>query len=133
MNVYRTAYVSTDFFKDNSLLVHTWLPASIHMSAEAYKMEVLNYANCVLEYRPLYVIFDLTDFFYTILPELQEWSSENGSKPSMKLGVKKIGIVVSKDFFATISVEQTVEEYEEIFMITRYFKSMQDAHAWISE
>jgi sulfur relay (sulfurtransferase) DsrC/TusE family protein len=133
MNVYRTAYVTTDFFKDKSLLVHTWLPASVNMTAEAYKMEVLNYCNCVLEYQAKYVIFDLTEFFYTIVPELQEWSSENGSKPSMRLGVKKIAIIVAKDFFATISVEQTVEEHAEISIITRYFRSYEEAEAWTQE
>ncbi|TAE13696.1 MAG: hypothetical protein EAZ95_10900 [Bacteroidetes bacterium] len=133
MNVYKTLYATIDFFEEKSLLQHTWLPTSAHISEESYKMEVLNYYNCVLEFRPIHVIFDLTTFFYPIRPELQQWSNENATEPAMALGLKKMAIVVAKDFFATISVEQTIEESAKLSMITRYFKSLEDAQAWVHE
>lgn len=75
------------------------------------------------------LLVDTRNFKFTIAPALQGWVQQEvlSKMPT----VKRHSFIVTDDFFAQVSVEQTMEQ-EEAQMKTRYFSSLAEARAWTS-
>ena len=130
MNVHQTKFVTVDFVEDKALLEYTWLAESFYMTTEQYKEELLSYYDLLVKYHPTKVIFDTVEMKFTISPELQDWTNEHVTNPSIALGLRKIGIIVGEDIFTTVSIEQTVED-SNVQMMSQFFNSMDSARKWI--
>ena len=67
-----------------------------------------------------------------ITTDLQEWLAEKVFPRAAASGLKKIAFVVPDDLFASVSVEQLMEEDTKKTFITRYFKDEIRARQWLS-
>ena len=82
-------------------------------------------------YHPKRMLVNSSDFMFTIDPELQQWTDTTIFTRYIQAGVKKIGFVVSKDLFASVSVEQTMDEIEAQAFQTAYFDNETEAKEWL--
>ncbi|TAE00569.1 MAG: hypothetical protein EAZ97_05530 [Bacteroidetes bacterium] len=131
MEVYNSKYLHLAFFADQELIEMTWLPLTDKMKPEEYKQEFLNYLDIILKFRPKKIIPDTRDMFFLIDPELQEWTNQTIFPPSLEMGLNKAAFVISQEMIAQLSIEQTMEEYEGVKFITRYFDDKEEAKAWV--
>ncbi len=132
MQVYQSAYLTLEVVPENHMIKLTWLPETITMTDDIFKAELTKYAEIVEQYHPHFLLIDTSAFAMTVVPETQEWVQNNIHPRSLKAGIQKIAYVTSKDFFAKISIEQTMED-SILMSITKYFDNRQDAISWLLE
>ena len=134
MKVFENKFVIISFNKELSLMDFLWNKETKEAKEEDYKDWNTNLAQQVTKYKPKYVLSDNTNYFFPIIPELQEWSVENIFVPMTNAGVKKLAMIVSKEFIAQISLEQFSDEAEEsnAGFVTKYFENKEEAMEWFS-
>ena len=97
-----------------------------------YQAQMMEYAERVEKYRPDFSMADTINFLYTITPDMQDWTNTEFMPRFIGAGVKKQAFVVSKDLFSQVSVEQTMEEEQNIKAFQfRYFDSQEEALEWL--
>jgi hypothetical protein len=74
---------------------------------------------------------DTVNFFFPIEPTLQIWVAETILPKIAEAGCKKIAFLTSEDFVAQLSVEQTMEERDDLSFQVRYFLSESEAFSWL--
>ncbi len=111
----------------------TWLKSSETMTESEFKAEMLELATVYQQYKPRLVFVDQLEMFFPIVPELQEWIGNNVARHLVECGSEKVAFVASKDFFAAISVEQTMSESISGKLTTRFYRNQQEAEAWLNE
>ncbi len=134
MEIYKSKYCSLEFHKEHNVISHIWTKESLNMTEEEYKKEVSTNVDFIIELKPTRFFADNTDMFFTISTDLQKWSVSVYDKIP-KLDVKsRTAIVMSKDFFSMVSLEQTLEEnnFEEDELISiKYFDEREEAWNWL--
>ncbi len=136
--IYNSSYQLLAYNSAKKAVYVTWKAASREMDEITYQKELLNYITLLKQYKPLIYMNDLREFFFTVTPDLQTWVSEkfqelytDSSMPKDTLSA----IVMSQDFFAHVSVEQTIEEASMGSADTqerlRYFDNVEDAKKWL--
>ena len=83
-------------------------------------------------YRPKFILSINIYYFFIINVELQEWSVKNIFEKFQAYGVKKLAMIESDDFISQISLEQFVDEGEEL-LLTKYFVEKEDAMKWFEK
>ena len=131
MEVYDSQYLNSVFFSEQELVEINWKPSTEKMTEEEYKQEILNINDIVLKFRPKKILFDASNMFFVVVPELQEWTNREGIPVSLSVGMNKSAFVVSKDLFSQVSIEQTMEEQAGSQFINRYFDNKEDARKWL--
>jgi hypothetical protein len=131
MEVYDSQYLNSVFFPEQELIEMNWKPSTEKMTEEEYKQETLNINDIVLKFRPKKILFDASNMFFVVVPELQEWTNREGIPVSLSVGMNKSAFVVSKDLFSQVSIEQTMEEQAGSQFINRYFDNKEDARKWL--
>ena len=131
MEVYKSKYLHLAFFAEQELIEMTWLPSTDNMTEEEYKQEFLNYLDIILKVRPKKIIADTRNMFFSIVPELQEWTNQTIFPASLEMGLNKAAFVLSQEMIPQMSIEQTMEEHEGVKFTTRYFDDKEDAKEWL--
>ena len=131
MKVYESNFLRLDFSDKDKLVEITWLPDTSNMLEDDYKREFTNYLEFIMKVHPKKVIADNKTMFFPISPELQEWTNETIFPPSLEMGLNKAAFVMSPEFVAQLSIEQTMEEGEGMKFITQYFDDKTKAKEWI--
>lgn len=101
------------------------------MGQEEYIQELKGFIELVKEHQPKSIYADTREFYFTIVPDIQDFINENILALYSEIGVEQHAILVSPDIFAAVSVEQTMEEDEKPSYENRYFESEEDANAWL--
>lgn len=130
MDVYNSKYLHIAFFAGQLLLEATWLSETKMMNTEECKQEFLNYRDVVLKRRPMRIIVDTSNMFFTLAPKIQDWINQNIFPSLLNVGVKKTAFVISKDFFAQLSTKQVLTEIEGR-KLTGHFKTKEAAKTWV--
>lgn len=130
MKTYQSNYTEIEFFPDTNLQIQTWIHTT-NFNSELYKQEVSANANNVIENKAKLLISNALNFEYIVVPDLQEWSSNNFFDKIISAGCEKYAIVLGEDIFTKVSVEQTVDEREAGKLIIKYFNNLEDAQNWI--
>lgn len=132
MIVYESPYQRFEIFRNKRLGVQTFFDTQYPDDA-AYKSDMIKgQTSAFAAFRPgeiEYVLSDLRKFEYIITPELQEWHNERIFQKGIAYGMRKMALLVSPEFYAQMSVEQTMEEQSEV--VYRYFRSEKDAMGWL--
>lgn len=97
-----------------------------------YKQELRNFIDLVNKYHPKCIFADTRDFHFTIAPAIQDFINENILSLYSAIGVEKHAILVSQDLFASVSVEQTMDEAEKPVFENKYFESEDKVSEWLS-
>ncbi|WP_375560524.1 hypothetical protein ACE193_22980 [Bernardetia sp. OM2101] len=132
MIVYESVFLRLEFFKDDSLIEVTWLPATENITDEEYKEELLNYLNFALELKPKRAIMNSQSLLFTASPTIQEWTDQTIITPSTEVGLTKVAVVMSKEFIASLAIEQLMEDTSSNQIVTiMSFKDKEEAREWV--
>lgn len=101
------------------------------LQEEEYREELVKFIELVKEHQPKSIYADTREFYFTIAPELQEFINENILAVYSEIGVEKHAILVSKDIFSAVSVEQTMEEDEKPSYENCFFDDEQEVSKWL--
>lgn len=130
---FESKYLNISWCEEFLYLFIDWQPESSQMKEVNFKDQIKGERAAVDKFSPKYIIANTIDFGFPITPDLQEWHNNFLFPIFKKVGIKKLAIIVSKDLFAQISIEQMMEENKEINMVTRYFTSFEEAKDWMKE
>ncbi len=112
------------------MLFAKWLPSSSDISHDYFKEINYLYLELVEKYQLKTFLLDTTEFGYTIEPNMQIWVAENILSKLSAFGMTKIAFLVSQDFIAQLSIEQTMEEKVFDFLVY-YFHDQSEAEKWL--
>ncbi|MDX2305111.1 MAG: hypothetical protein NW226_20035 [Microscillaceae bacterium] len=127
---YENEYIVYSIDRSKALFEVIWKDTTF-LREEVFKEIIIKQKESTLFYRPRKVLIDSTFFDFAIDPSLQKWFDDQIFSATIKSGIQKVGIVISKDLFAQVSVEQTMEEGQGIMHLTRYFRTYQEARYWL--
>ena len=66
--------------------------------------------------------------------DVQEWYQENIIPKYIKAGLKKIGIVMTQEFVANLSIEQVFKDKPSPHkLMNNYFSDIDKAMSWLTE
>lgn len=127
--IYNSKYFEILHDEVNSIFESHWRDTS-HITPDIFKQEMFEYVALSKKHLPKNY---LTDSTFTITIELQEWVAVHVFPHTMHPSVEKFALILPKDFFAQISLEQTIDIGENIIgsVPTRYFDLYEEALAWI--
>jgi hypothetical protein len=130
MELHKSKYQEVLYLAPESTVSKSWTPLSEDMSEEEFLSEIRILATKVEEVKPFAILDDTTHFAFPITPELQTWVGEEIFPRFIAAGVRRYALIVSSEFIAQLSIEQTMEEAGSNFQ-TAYFDSAEKAAAWI--
>lgn len=132
MEVYRSKYQIIWFDDDNSIIINKLTEQTVDFEEDIYKEEILAYTAILKKYRPIYVLTDLIDYDYPIVPNLQDWHAQTVFPVVDEIGIKKAAMVLPQDVFSQISAQQTLDtSYEDYHFAIEYFEDISKAQAWL--
>lgn len=131
--LFDNAFETVNFYEDLSLFEAIWKAESANMEDIDYQNEIKTQFAFIATKKIRNILFDTCHFYFVIGVETQEWNNEILTKNFLEAGVKKVAVVLSPDIFSQVSVQQTIEEYKNVSFQTKYFKSNEDAKAWLAE
>jgi hypothetical protein len=131
MEVYKSNTLTIEIDKDNSILFYQWNAQSEYLSQENFLIEAQRIHDEILENKVYNVLADDRNFFYTVVPEIQEFLAKHLLTSLNKHGLKKFAHVQSSEMIAQLSVEQVFEENTEAVYIDKYFDTIDNAKNWI--
>lgn len=102
------------------------------LTEEEYLEELKKFIEITNQYKPKTVFADTREFYFTIVPHIQEYINENILALYVKIGLEKHAILVSPDIFTAVSVEQTMDENQEGGFENRYFESEEEVKSWLN-
>lgn len=131
--VYSDKYLDAFYDQDFKLIEHYWKKESENITEAEYQTIHTNVVATILDngWKGKKALLDNRDFLFTITPELQEWQAKHIFPKAIKQGLEKVAIIMSQELFSQMSIEQTIEEHEEIEVITCYFDDISKAKEWL--
>ncbi|MCS7018179.1 MAG: hypothetical protein RMJ87_03515 [Cytophagales bacterium] len=101
------------------------------MTYEEYLQELDKYEELIHHFKPQSICADMRSFYFTISPDIQQRINERILAFYNQIQLKKHALLVSPDFIAQLSIEQTMDENNNTSYENRYFGSERDAIAWL--
>lgn len=131
MRVFESNELTIDYFEDRSYF--KVVRAGNNITEKEYKDLLLKWAEEIRYYKPAFQLVNYMNFYQPIAPHMQVWINENLIGPSFEVGMKKVAFIISRDFYAQVSVEQTMQENEGKKFKLKYFDNETDAESWLFE
>lgn len=131
--LHQSRFLSISNLPEASAVAIEWLPDSSKMTDDEFKSEVYAEREALEKVHPTAILANTLKMGYTIPPELQEWHNGVMDPVFAKIGLKKLAILVSQDFFSQIAVEQLIDDSSQASLLTKYFENEQAAINWIKE
>ncbi|WP_020532587.1 hypothetical protein [Flexithrix dorotheae] len=133
MEIYRSNFVTRSFLQQKQLLISTWLPFTRDMEEIDFKDEMLQLTLHISHYKANYLLTVTNNMKFTISTEIQDWIVEIILPMLEESALKKQAMVSPKDFFAKLSLEQTIDDVEknQPKHATRMFESFEEAMKWL--
>ncbi len=135
MNIlFHHQYVTCLQSEDERFFEILWLPKSV----SADKASIIAMTEEMLSnVRKLdLVLVDARQMFFTIDPNFQIEYGEYSTQKFIALGCKKLAVVLPEDFVSNLSVQQLVDEVEDMkfnnMFQTRYFGNVESAKEWLN-
>ena len=112
--LFQDVYKTVSYDASKSYLLVRWHENTVLMDEAGYKEIMLTYREIIEKFHPDYVIIDTRKFYFTIAPEVQEWTNQHiNAYLEEKVPVRKAGFICSAEFFAQLSLEQTINDTQE--------------------
>lgn len=96
------------FETETGLLEQVWTNKMALMTVPEYKTESLFFKKLIQDNQYKFVLADLVDFNFIIVPELQDWVDQNITMQIAQI-IQKIAFVLPQDIFTVVAVEQTLD------------------------
>jgi len=140
--VNETKYFKAYYEADIRLLTIEYLAATEEMEDEEFKEQMDIISKIVIEYKPRLGISEMTNFFYTVDPDIQEEIDRKNGKIFIENGLEKLVAVVERaeeEFdeedpsfdFERMALEQIAEEDNHNDMQAKVFSSEKEARKWL--
>ncbi len=131
MNVlYSNPFITISIDKDAKLLQVIWSKESGKIDEAFFRFVNEKYVEYAQTYTIEFALVDTINFQFAIRPELQEWVANTILPNLIGAGWRKIAFLMSDDFVAQLSVEQTMEERDLPFDV-KYFSDKAKALNWL--
>jgi hypothetical protein len=127
--IYETEFVTAYWDATNKIIKTLWETPPI-MAEDDYRKEITRYFEAIKEYLPAFSLINAQNAQYNVRPDTQTWMVENLFPIYVQIKLKKMAIIVSKDFITQLSLEQTIEEADNSIFQTSYFDNEDDALNW---
>ncbi len=129
--VYQSANWAIYWHSKGEIIHFVFTINSENMFADEYLNELKAFIPILEKYQPKGILADTRDFGFTIAPAIQEWTNENILVLYAKVGVEKHAVLISKDIFTSVSVEQTMGEEKSGAFQNEYFEDEDIAKKWL--
>ncbi len=130
--LYQSTYFLISFDAQNHFLHYIFNENTSQMTNEEYIKELKIFISLVQQYQPQKNLGNMLSFFFIIIPEIQEWINENLFPLYQTVGLKKLAILLSKEFIAALSIEQTMHDNDIKTFKTLFFDNEREAKIWLS-
>ena len=131
MKKFQSKIQSIEHDSNKNLVTQTWTNQSKQLNADGFKSEMLELAKVFDQTQPEKVVIDMRNFFFAVVPELQNWVNDNVNSKLAKMENTKTAYIVSSDLFTKVSVEQTLDENAGVDMDKKFFDDYNNAKAWL--
>lgn len=130
--LYETDKVAMSYDAASNTLITRWsMPEDVNL--DLYKAEFIRYKDYILEKRPDKIFADTIDNLIAITPDLQEWINATVSGAYQAVGLKKLAVLLSSDFYAALSIQQTIEDDTKATYKTVFFEDKTKAFEWLNK
>jgi len=130
--LYDTDKITIAYDAASNTLITRWsMPADVDL--DLYKAEFVRYRDYILEKRPDKIFADTIDNQIVITPNLQDWINGVVSGAYRDVGLKKLAVLLSQDFYAALSIQQTIEDDAGATYKTVFFDDRDKAFQWLSK
>lgn len=131
MNVFENQFARFDVYTEHNLLVLTWSAETQDMSANEWKAINITLVEYFESFHISRLLANTEKLDFIVTPDLQTWAAQEVFPKSLENGLKAVAFVVSKDLFAAVSLEQTMNEGQGQDFFTQYFSDEQKAKEWL--
>ena len=132
MEIFKSIFSSILVDTEKKIIVQDWYNQTKDMTIDDFKNDMLALAKAYEEHKPKRVLVLQKNFQFIVTLELQNWVVNNVAIKLGQIKTEKVAIVVSEDLFASVSVEQTMEEKADTGIEIKYFDEEQQAREWIN-
>ncbi|MBT29245.1 MAG: hypothetical protein CMO01_06245 [Thalassobius sp.] len=114
----------------NGILLTVW-NTKVDLPLEEYKDLLYSYIDSINYYKPITMIVDAKNANFAIPVETQDWINEIMTPIYRKYEIEKMAIIMSHDFIAQLSIEQTINDLHLPSIDVKYFDNRDHATVWI--
>lgn len=130
--VYSSKYFTIWYDSNSNMVSYLFNEKTADMSKVEYIDELKEFIEIVKKYQVKRVFGEMVDFKFTITPDVQEWIDQNLFSVYQEVNFEKIAILLSKDFFSQLSIQQTMEDSTKVGFQTKYYDNKAEAMAWLN-
>ena len=134
--IYQSSFLKMTADKESSYLELHWSDPKEEMDRESFKQNMLAYRDAVVGDNIGIVLNNSLGGNFVMTPDIQEWIA-NEVFPHTVKSLHKIAFVMPWNLIQKLAMEQMIEEYESKdlnkVITSRYFKSIEEAKAWLFE
>jgi len=137
ISVHTSKYAEVYYNPGEKLLLMNWNITTEEMTDEEYRQLVSELTGLLIkeanekEYQFQKYLLDNRFFLYVIPEETQRWQKDHIFNKLIKMGGKRIAVVMSEAYLSQHFIEQTFRESQEVHLITQYFHDPAQAHSWL--
>ncbi len=128
--LHQSKYISISFLPQGRIIKAVWTTATQEMEDADFQESIQHIWQNVRNKKPVGFLGDTRLFFFVVSIHLQTWYGENIGD-TFGTGTNKIAMLVTSEFIAQVSIEQTIEE-DKSAVKTRYFDEEEKALTWLS-
>ena len=122
-----TGYIRIEYLADANAVFSNWLTPP---SSQEFREGMLAIIDAMQEHKTGKVISDTCNIG-AIDPIDQEWTLAEWTPKAIGAGYRGIAIVISSDIFAQISVEDIMNNAEDVQLL-KYFDNVDEAREWMA-
>ena len=130
MRVYEHSSLSIDFISQDGYFI-VKRTVSNDTDETEFKEVINNWRTTFEKYKPTKQLIDYSEYSFSISPELQQYINENLMKPLYKDGMRKVAFLLSRDLFAQLSIEKTMQKESGQLFEIKYFDDFDKAKNWL--
>lgn len=127
--LYQNNYISIYFLSEKRILKAVWTKETQNMEEVDFQESIQHIWKNVHSKKPIGFLGDTRLFFFVVSLSLQAWYGENIGD-TFGTGTNKIAMLVTSEFIAQVSIEQTIDE-DKSAVKTRYFDEEDKAITWL--
>ncbi len=132
MNIlHQTDYMKVMHNKSTGIFEYHWTARNRELDDEGYQRELSKMMEFIHSIKPQLVIANTQQSAFVVHLEMQNWLIEHVIVAAARSGMKKLALIVSKDFITQISIEQSIEDTEEKPFTTQYFDEVEKGRDWL--
>ncbi|EAY31966.1 hypothetical protein [Microscilla marina] len=128
--LYEDTHLKSTFFTTKKYILNYWTGSGF-LTDELFKEGMTGVAKAALEHDAKGILVNTLKFDLPISPELQQWYNENIVPMHLAAGITRMAFLLTDDFYAQLSIEQTMAEQQAKAQVTQYFNDYAKAEQWL--